>query len=181
MALKEQLDAIRAAASKQIPADKLAIMHAVTADQQASGLAERALGVGATLPAFELDNHRGETNDQIQTLGGTLVAISPSTRENAVAIAEKADLSFDILSDPGNGYAEQLGLRCALSDDLREVYSGFGIDLPKYNGDPSWTLPIPARFVADTGGIIRYAEADADYTTRPEPDEALSVLRALSG
>ena len=108
-----------------------------------------------------------------------MVAISPSTRENAAAIAEKAKLSFDILSDPGNRYAEQLGLAFKLPDNLRDVYEGFGIDLPKFTGDASWTLPIPARFVADTGGIIRYSEADADYTTRPEPDETLAALRAV--
>ena len=120
-------------------------------------------------------------NDEIQALGATLVALSPSTRENAAAIAEKAKLSFDILSDPENRYAEQLGLAFKLPDKLREVYDGFGIDLPKFNGDPSWTLPIPARFVVDGGGVVRYAEADADYTTRPEPDETLAALRAISG
>jgi len=96
-------------------------------------------------------------------------------------MAEKAKLSFDILSDPGNRYAEQLGLAFELPDNLREVYSGFGIDLPKFNGDRSWTLPIPARFVADATGIIRYSEADVDYTTRPEPAETVAALRALSG
>ncbi len=120
-------------------------------------------------------------NDQIQALGGTLVAVSPSTRENAAAIADKAKLGFDILSDPGNRYAEKLGLVFKLPDNLREVYDGFGINLPKFNGDSSWTLPIPARFVADTGGAIRYSEADADYTTRPEPEETLAALRAVSG
>ncbi len=110
-----------------------------------------------------------------------MVAISPSTRENAAAIAEKAKLGFDILSDPGNRYAQALGLVFTLPPDLKDVYDGFGIDLPKFNGDPSWTLPIPARFVADAGGVIRYAEADADYTVRPEPEETLAALRAVVG
>ena len=61
MSLREKLDAIREMASKQIPADKLAIMHAVTADQQASGVSDRALGVGASLPPFELANQNGDT------------------------------------------------------------------------------------------------------------------------
>ena len=60
MSLKEKLDQIRAGAAKQIPADKLAIMHAVTAEQQASGLADRAISIGATLPAFELANQNGD-------------------------------------------------------------------------------------------------------------------------
>ena len=121
-------------------------------------------------------------NDEIQALGATLVAVSPSTRENAAAIAEKAGLSIDILVDPGNAYAEELGLRFALPDDLKEVYDGtLKINLPRFNGDESWTLPIPARFVVDPSGRIRYAEADADYTVRPEPEETLAALRAVVG
>lgn len=61
MSLREQLDAIRAGAQKQIPADKLAIMQAATEQLKASGAADRALAVGAVLPPFELSNQRGET------------------------------------------------------------------------------------------------------------------------
>lgn len=61
MSLKEKLDQIRGGAAKVIPADKLAVMHAVTAEQQASGLADRAISVGATLPSFELANQHGDT------------------------------------------------------------------------------------------------------------------------
>ena len=60
MSLKEKLDQIRAGAAKRIPADKLAVMHAVTTRQQASGLADRAISVGATLPSFELANQHGD-------------------------------------------------------------------------------------------------------------------------
>jgi len=39
--------------------------------------------------------------------------------------------------------------------------------------------PIPARFVIDRQGIIRMAESDPDYTTRPEPADTLEAVRAL--
>ncbi len=119
--------------------------------------------------------------DRIRQLGANLVAISPSTRENAAAIADKTNVGFDILCDPGNRYAEQLGLAFALPDRLREVYDGFGINLPKFNGDSSWTLPVPARFVVDRDGVVRYSEADADYTVRPEPEETVAALQAVVG
>ena len=61
MSLKDKLDQIRAGAAKRIPADSLAVMHAVTAEQQASGPADRAIAVGATLPSFELANQHGHT------------------------------------------------------------------------------------------------------------------------
>jgi peroxiredoxin len=62
---------------------------------------------------------------------------------------------------------------------LQDVYRGLGIDLPAFNGDDSWQLPLPARIVVDTHGIIRALDADPDYTRRPEPEATLEVLRTL--
>ncbi len=84
-----------------------------------------------------------------------------------------------MLSDPGNAYAAELGLRFEISPGVKEIYGGFGIDLPKVNGDDSWTLPIPARLVVDSGGIVRAADIDVDYTRRPEPDKTVADVKAL--
>jgi len=54
-----------------------------------------------------------------------------------------------------------------------------GIDLKKYNGDDSWTLPMPGRFIIDRSGVIRYAEVNPDYTVRPEPEEVIGILKEL--
>lgn len=67
-----------------------------------------------------------------------------------------------------------------MPDYLRALYGAFPLDLEKFNGEPSWTLPIPARFVIDGQGITRAAEADPDYTTRPEPRDTLEALRAIT-
>ncbi|MBV9757485.1 MAG: AhpC/TSA family protein, partial [Alphaproteobacteria bacterium] len=66
-----------------------------------------------------------------------------------------------------------------LPDDLIEVYKSFGVDLEKFNGDDSWRLSMPARIVIRRGGIVASAEADPDYTHRPEPEATLGVLRSL--
>lgn len=75
--------------------------------------------------------------------------------------------------------AAQYGLVWTLPDDLRRVYLDLGIDLPKANGDESWTLPMPARLVIDRDGIIRSVQADPDYAHRPEPGDTIAVLRSL--
>jgi len=85
------------------------------------------------------------------------------------------------MSDPENRVAAKFNLAFRLPDDLREIYLGFGVDLAKFNGDDSWTLPMPARFVIDRSGIIRSADVNADYTVRPEPSDTIKVLRALTG
>ena len=92
---------------------------------------------------------------------------------------EKHGIEFDMLSDPGNAYAAELGIRFQVPAEIQEIYGGFGIDLPKVNGDDSWTLPIPARLVIDQGGIVRAADIDVDYTRRPEPDKTVADVAAL--
>ena len=60
-----------------------------------------------------------------------------------------------------------------------KAYTQFGIDLTKYNGDDSWTLPVPARYIIDRGGVIRYAEIRPDHKDRPEPSDTIRALKAL--
>ncbi len=114
----------------------------------------------------------------IRAAGGQLVAISPQTAPNSRKSMRNNGVEFPILSDPGNQVAAAFGLRFALPDYLIELYKGFKNDLPGINGDDSWTLPMPARFVIAPDGLIRYAEVNPDYTRRPEPADLLPALRA---
>lgn len=75
--------------------------------------------------------------------------------------------------------ANAFGIRFALPDYLIEVYKAFRNDLPLVNADPSWVLPMPARYVIGTDGVIAYAEINPDYTQRPDPSELLPVLDRL--
>ena len=116
---------------------------------------------------------------QIRETGAELVAISPQLPENNAKISKRHKLEFDVLSDPGNAVAEQWGLKHTVEGELRQVYEGFKLDLARFNGEDSWTLPVPARFVLSTEGEVLWAGADPDYTHRPEPEETLEVLRRL--
>jgi peroxiredoxin len=84
-----------------------------------------------------------------------------------------------VLPDKGNHLASEFGLVFTLPDDLRELYSKYGIDLERFNGDDSWRLPIPGRFVIDSNSLIRYASVDPDYTARPEPRETVETVAIL--
>jgi len=115
----------------------------------------------------------------MDTFGATLVALTPQKPEHNQVMIDKNSLNFHLLSDPGNAYAAELGLRFALPADLKQEYQTMGLDLPKYNGDESWTLPIPGRFVIDQDGIIRAADVDPDYTRRPEAEKTIADLKAI--
>jgi len=112
--------------------------------------------------------------------GATIVAITPQLAEASRSLIEKQRISFDLLSDPGNAYAAELGLRFALPDDLKGVYLSFGNDLAVRNGEGSWTLPMPGRFLIDRRGIVRAADVDPDYEHRPEPQKIVNDVKALA-
>ncbi len=116
----------------------------------------------------------------LKEYGATIVAITPQLAEASRTLIEKQGIGFDLLSDPGNAYAAQLGLRFKLPDDLKGVYLNFGNDLAVRNGEGSWTLPMPGRFVIDTQGIVRAADADPDYQYRPEPQKTVDDVKALA-
>ena len=112
--------------------------------------------------------------------GARLVAISPQTAPNSRRSQRENELGFPILSDPHNDVAASFCIRFRLPGYLSELYKNvFRNDLAVVNGDDSWTLPMPARFVIGQDGIIGYAEVDPDYTRRPDPSELLPVLDRL--
>ncbi|MCV9966873.1 AhpC/TSA family protein [Pararhizobium sp. BT-229] len=114
---------------------------------------------------------------EFEKFGASLVAISPQTAPNSRKSVRQNNLTFPILSDAKGTVAAAFGLRFRLPDYLVELYKSLKNDLPSFNDDPSWTLPMPGRYVIGQDGIILCAEVNPDYTRRPEPTDMLPVLR----
>ncbi len=129
---------------------------------------------------------------EIEATGASLVSITPEilceirTLDieghqfnqvfDKVALMER---SFLVLIDRGNKVARQYGLVHRFPPELIALYKQFGIDLEVHNGDPSWTLPLPATYVIDQDAIIRHAEVRVDYRNRVEPAKIIEVLTGL--
>ncbi|MEX3957547.1 peroxiredoxin-like family protein [Trinickia sp. EG282A] len=118
-----------------------------------------------------------EALPELQRYGANVVAISPQTAVNSRKSVRINELRFPVLSDTHNGTAAAFGLRFELPDYLIELYQKLKNDLPTFNADPSWTLPMPARYVIGTNGIVLYSEVNPDYTHRPDPSEMFPVLQ----
>lgn len=117
--------------------------------------------------------------EEIQTLGASLVAISPEIATAAQMTAQKSGLTFHVLSDVGNGVARKFGLVFKLPPELREFYQSLGIDLAAQNGDESYELPLSATYLIGRDGVVRNVYVDADYVKRMEPTDILAGLRAI--
>jgi peroxiredoxin len=109
--------------------------------------------------------------------GASFVAISPQTAPNSRKSVRQNKLSFPILSDVKGKVGAAFGLRFSLPDYLVELYKQLKNDLPTFNDDPSWTLPMPARYVIGQHGVILYSEVNPDYTRRPDPEDMIPVLQ----
>lgn len=112
--------------------------------------------------------------------GGQLLAVSPELPEKALATQDKNHLAFPILSDKGNAVARQYGIVFRVSDKVIPYYDQF-FDIEAYNGDRSYELPLPATYVIDSDGVIRYAFLEPDYKLRADPKDLLDVLVQLRG
>ncbi|MGX1274676.1 peroxiredoxin-like family protein [Streptomyces phaeoluteigriseus] len=119
-------------------------------------------------------------HDAITAHGARLVAVSPQIPDESLTLTEKHGLAFDVLSDIGSDTAKQYGLAFDLPDDLAAVYDKLGFDLQRVNDGHPRTLPLPATYVIDRDGVIRWAFVNTDYTTRAEPADILRTLDALS-
>ena len=108
-----------------------------------------------------------------------MAVISPQLEKFSKQVAKKNNLTFNVLCDSGNRVATGFRLTFSLPGDLRELYAGFGIDLERFNGDNSWTLPIPGRFMLDQQGTIISAESNPDYTIRPEPEAIVEIVNGV--
>ena len=120
-----------------------------------------------------------ETAADIKARGASLVVISPQLEKYSKLLVKKHKLTFPILRDEDNQLASQFGLSFQLPNDLVALYSQFGIDLVRFNGNDLWSLPMPGRFILDQKGKVVSAEANPDYTLRPEPSEIVSELETL--
>jgi hypothetical protein len=86
------------------------------------------------------------------------------------------------LSDPQRQnceLADKFGIRWLPSQALQGVYRNFGTDVGAFNGDGSWALPMPSRYVIAPGGEILYAKINPNYTHRPDPGDVCPVLEKL--
>jgi peroxiredoxin len=120
-----------------------------------------------------------EVLPEIRALGADFIAISPQLPDEALAMAAKANLGFEVLSDTGNSMAEHLGLMVELSPAVADVYRSLGHDLERINGNSRWTLPIPATYIIDADHRVQLAFVNPDYAVRLEPSRVLEMLTSM--
>jgi peroxiredoxin len=122
-------------------------------------------------------NALAQAHREIVAEGGQIVAIMPDRQKFLAELKSQSNVPFPILTDIDNGYALLLNLAIWLGAEMQKMMEGRR-DLPTFQGNSSWMLPIPATFVVGRDGLIRARFIDPDYRNRISIAEMLRALRS---
>lgn len=118
-----------------------------------------------------------EAQEKIAADGAHLAAIMPDRQHFAAAFKAEGEVHYPILTDIDNGYALSLNLAIWVGAEVQELMAASGRDLPRYQGNDTWMLPLPASFVVDAEGIVRARFIDPDYRKRMAIEDLLQAVR----
>jgi len=127
---------------------------------------------------LELRALQGRLGD-VRAAGGSLVAISPETPDLSVTTVAKNSLEFTVLSDHDNTVARAFRLVHRIDPAIVAYQRINGHDVAAYNGVETAEVPLPATYVIDSSGVVRFAFVSADFTRRADPDDVVAALQGL--
>jgi len=113
---------------------------------------------------------------EIEAHGGQLVAILPEGQAYAAALKAQAGAAFPFLSDLDNGYALSINLVFWVGEELARLYTEIGTDIPRFQGNGAWMLPIPATFVVGRDGRVAARFIDPDYRKRMAIEDLVAAV-----
>jgi len=127
----------------------------------------------------QLQEYQGRI-EEFDELGAAIIAVSVDQPSNQLKTVAEKKLSFEVISDPQARILKLYNLVYQVPDELVTVYrEKYNIDLEAWSGQKNHMIAIPATFVIDADGTIRYAYANEDYKIRPPAEEILKVLESF--
>ncbi|MGB3619005.1 MAG: peroxiredoxin-like family protein [Catalinimonas sp.] len=113
----------------------------------------------------------GAVTADLRELGYQVVAVSPDAPSGLQATTDKHDLDYALYSDAPGTLTRAMGLAFAAPER-------YGAMLGEASGGKNeGFLPVPALFLVDTDGTIRFAHVDADYKERLSSEALMAAAR----
>jgi len=123
-------------------------------------------------------NALAQAQKEVEREGSQIVAIMPDRQQFAEEFKNESNARFPVLTDLDNGYALSLNLVFWVGLEMERMISAAGWDIPNYQGNTSWMLPIPATFVVDQDRMVKARFVDPDYRKRMAVENMLAALRS---
>jgi peroxiredoxin len=128
--------------------------------------------------------HLGEIamlEDELAGMGVQVLAVSPDRPAKLLESVEDRELGYTLLSDADMSLTRTFGLAFELGEEEVARYARGGFDLVDASGHDHHLLPVPAVYLIDRDGLIRFAHWDPDYRQRIDIEDLLAAVRESAG
>lgn len=115
----------------------------------------------------------------VRGMPDAVIKVGSMVSDASLLMQDKNELTFTVLSDPGNDLANTVGVVTAPSSEARAAQLHLGLDLEVVNADGTTAIPMPTALIVDADCVVQWVDVHPDYTTRSEPTELLDILDAL--
>jgi peroxiredoxin len=170
--------------------EKIPDMHAVDLDGKDVSLAS-LVAKGPVLLVFYRGGWCPFCNSEIHSLttayaefqkrGVTPVAISVDTPDAEAKFKATYQIPFPVLSDADAKVIEAFHVVKKVTDEEYTRMKGNGVDIEKASGKAHHEIAIPAFFLLDPSGVVRWAHSDPDFKVRPSTAQLLAAIDAKLG
>jgi len=116
------------------------------------------------------NKHIAQLQDSLQTLitkGAYVLGVTPETTDAiAKTVTKTKATSIPLVNDKGYSIMKAYQVNFVMDTTMVSKYKKFGVDLEANNGNTDHVLPVPATYVIDKTGKIKYVHFDKDYRKR---------------
>lgn len=116
------------------------------------------------------NKHIKNLQDSLQLLsakGAYVIGVSPETSLGIDKTIAKTKASFSIISDRDYQLMKAYKVNYVMEPGLADRYKKGGLDVAMANGQTDYVLPVPATYIINKDGKIKYVFFDKDYKKRP--------------
>lgn len=98
--------------------------------------------------------------------GASVVTVTPEVMEFVDETSKKFNNSFRIISDRDMKIMDAYKVRFKVENGTNTKYKIWGIKLVEFNGDNGSNLPVPATYIINQDGTIKYVFFNENYKKR---------------
>lgn len=119
-----------------------------------------------------------DVEPKLKALGYQLLAVSPELPDTLLAMQKERSLDYQLMSDYRLDVAKAFGIAFRVDPAYAKMAAEkVNAKMQKYAGETLFTLPVPAVFVLDTDGVVRFQYVNPNYRVRLHPELLLTAAK----
>ena len=115
---------------------------------------------------------------ELKAMGYQIIGVSPDSPAELKKTIGKNKLDYTLISDSKAELIDAMGLGFVVDDATLVKYKDYGIDLEKSSGETHHILPVPAVYMLDQTGMIKFSYVNPNYKVRLESGVLMAAAKA---